>query len=139
MLEYRRDSQENDIVIVILTGRLIFCVKQSVWLQYCTIHESYACKGAHMRYSQLRNLAMNDTGFAFDPSTGYSYQFSPLGVEIVNHLLGGGTRDSIIERILADYDVSSDIATQDFDFFLLQLSNLGLMEAEDALSSASGK
>lgn len=92
-----------------------------------------------MRYSQLRNLAMNDTGFAFDPSTGYSYQFSPLGVEIVSHLLEGSMRESIINQILSEYDVSSEIATQDFDFFLLQLSNLGLMEAEDALSSASSE
>ena len=92
-----------------------------------------------MRYDQLRNLAMNDTGFAFDPSTGYSYQLSPLGVEIVNRLLDGANRESIIDRIIDEYDVSTDIATQDFDFFLLQLSHLGLMEAEDALSGASGE
>ncbi|MCD4829427.1 MAG: PqqD family protein [Candidatus Cloacimonetes bacterium] len=92
-----------------------------------------------MNITRLQQLAVSDNGFAFDPSTGHSYQLNMLAAEIVDLLLKQQKRQEILEHLTMEFKVESDVAAQDFDFFMLSLSNLGLVETSDALSPAPGQ
>jgi len=54
-----------------------------------------------------KNLAISDTGFVLDATTGESYSLNPVGLEILNYLKNGLTDDQIREEILKKYDVEA--------------------------------
>lgn len=78
--------------------------------------------------SRLRDLAINESGFAFDPTTGHTYNLNVTGLFIL-HALKDGTE---LERIVAglsetfDTDPESDL-TRDVGEFARQLREQGLL------------
>ncbi len=62
-----------------------------------------------------KNLAISDTGFVLDATTGESYSLNPMGLEILNYLKSGWSDEKIKEKILEKYDV--DAATFDLVYF----------------------
>jgi len=81
-----------------------------------------------MNTNHIKELALNDNGFLFDPTTGYSYNTNELGIVILKQLIDGKTKDEILSSILDEYDVSFDNINHDFDHYLLQLDALNLLE-----------
>lgn len=51
------------------------------------------------------NIAISDSGFVFDPSTGESFTFNPTGLEIFRYLKEEKTFEEITEIITDKYDV----------------------------------
>jgi len=54
-----------------------------------------------------KNLAISDTGFVLDATTGESYSLNPVGLEILNFLKKGLTDEEIKSKILEKYDVTA--------------------------------
>ncbi len=81
-----------------------------------------------MDFSRLQNLAMNDNGFIFDPNSGYSYTSNETGIYIMKLLSQGIDKETVREKVLAEYEVSEDNFNSDFEHYMLMLEALGLVE-----------
>ncbi|MDD3534729.1 MAG: PqqD family protein [Candidatus Cloacimonetes bacterium] len=81
-----------------------------------------------MNTELIKNLAMNDNGFIFDPSSGYSYSANELGIYILRLLNEGQSKEEIIATIAAEYEVTPDNISSDIDHYFLMLESLDLLE-----------
>lgn len=68
----------------------------------------------------LKDLAVSDTGFVFDPHSGASFSTNAAGLEILAGLKAGKTRKEIMEGLVARFDmvVSSAEVERDIDEFV---------------------
>lgn len=67
-----------------------------------------------------KNVAVSDSGFVFNPTTGESFSANPIGTEIIEMLKQGKTQDEIKENILNNYNTEQDIVDKDvFEFYEL--------------------
>ncbi|HCT70473.1 MAG TPA: HPr-rel-A system PqqD family protein [Bacteroidales bacterium] len=62
-------------------------------------------------------IAISDTGFLFNPSTGESFTVNPVGAEIINLLRQGFTREQIIDEITGSYAVERNSFEKDLHEF----------------------
>ena len=53
--------------------------------------------------SRLKNLMLNDNGFGFDPSSGFTYNISLTGLEVIHWLKEGMSEPKIVERVAPAY------------------------------------
>jgi len=64
-----------------------------------------------------RNIAISDSGFLFNPSTGDSYSINTIGNQILRLMKEEKDENQIIEYILENYDVDIDAVKKDlYDF-----------------------
>ena len=73
-----------------------------------------------------KDVAVSDSGFVFNPTTGESYSVNPIGMEIIKMMKLGKTTEEISEVILENYNVEETTVDKDLnDFFeMLNLSNV---------------
>ena len=64
----------------------------------------------------------------FDARRGEYYQVNELGLLIVRALSEGLGSEAIVERVVAAYDVSLDVAAEDVRNFLLQMKELEVVK-----------
>jgi PqqD family protein of HPr-rel-A system len=81
-----------------------------------------------MNIDNLKNLAISDSGFIFDPSSGRTYTVSQTGLDILNLLKKGLDIASILITIENEYDSSHDQIERDISDFLIQLREYGLIQ-----------
>ncbi|MBK8398885.1 MAG: HPr-rel-A system PqqD family peptide chaperone [Leptospiraceae bacterium] len=79
-----------------------------------------------MSSDALKNLALSDTGFVFDPTTGNTYTLNETALAIVHLLKQDRTKEEILQSILSEYEVDSDEIDRDFSDLIIQLTELGL-------------
>lgn len=79
-----------------------------------------------MASEALKNLALSDTGFVFDPTTGNTYTLNETGLAIVRLLKIDKTKEEIIQSIISEYEVDSDEIERDYSDMIIQLTELGL-------------
>lgn len=79
-----------------------------------------------MSSDALKNLALSDTGFVFDPTTGNTYTLNETALAIVRLLKQDRTKEEILQSILSEYEVDSDEIDRDFSDLIIQLTELGL-------------
>lgn len=77
------------------------------------------------------NLAISESGFLFNPSTGESFTVNPLGAEIIGMLKEGKTEDEIISRLLGIYEVDSKTLQKDLHDFNEILKLYQLLEQDE--------
>lgn len=77
-----------------------------------------------------KNIALSDTGFVFNPSTGDSFSVNPIGLEILRKLKENEQFDKIKEHILTTYSTDSDTVEKDFYDFTKMLEQLQLTESD---------
>lgn len=75
--------------------------------------------------TDLSDLMLNDKGFAFDPSSGDSYQLNETGLLCIKALQSGNSESEIAKRIADSYDVDELRAKSDVDAFLGELERIG--------------
>ena len=80
-----------------------------------------------MNIESLQSLMLNDSGFAFHPATGESFQLSETGVATIRLLLAGTHEDDLDTMIAEEFDVDVAIADRDIEGFLLTLKNMKLI------------
>ena len=72
-----------------------------------------------------KNIALSDSGFVFDPSSGDSFSANPIGLEIIKMLKDGNSKEDIKKHILETYmtdEVSFEKDYYDFTSTLLKLN-----------------
>ena len=77
-----------------------------------------------------RNIAISDSGFLFNPSSGDSYSVNPIGLEIFTLLKDGKDQEDVKAYILEHYETDSDSFEKDFYDFSVMLKNYKLIENE---------
>ena len=76
------------------------------------------------------NLAISESGFIFDPTTGESFTTNETGKEIINLLKSGKSEKEIKTYFLENFDVDESIFDKNyFDFFNL-MTSLNLLSHE---------
>jgi len=75
----------------------------------------------------FKRLAISETGFVFDPQTGYSYVVNETGIEIMDCLKNNMDEPNILSHILKTYEVIEDQARRDYASFILRLKQYGLI------------
>jgi len=80
-----------------------------------------------MKTDRLKSLAISDSGFVFDPTTGHSFSTNALGIEIINLLKSGSTIEDVKENVLANYIASPDEIDNDLHDFTENLKKLNLI------------
>lgn len=77
-----------------------------------------------------KNIALSDSGFLFNPSTGDSYSVNPIGMTIVKLFQEGKNDKEIIGQITQEYMIDRDTAEKDLDDFKKTLQSFKLIEGE---------
>jgi PqqD family protein of HPr-rel-A system len=73
----------------------------------------------------LSEIMLNDRGFAFDPTTGESFQLSTTGLEIIRALRRAPDRDAALTKLIEEFEVDENTARRDFDQFLSSIEQIG--------------
>lgn len=69
--------------------------------------------------AHLKDLALSDTGFVFDPYTGATFTTNAAGLAILHALREGLGRPAIVARLRERFDVHGDVETDLAEFFQL--------------------
>ncbi len=77
-----------------------------------------------------KNLAISDSGFVFDPSSGDSFSTNPIGLEIIKMLKSGKSAEEIKKHIVEDYMTDEASFEKDFYDFVNVLVKLKVAEEE---------
>jgi hypothetical protein len=77
-----------------------------------------------------KNLAISDTGFMFDPSTGNSFSANPTGLAILQLLKSEKSEDAIVDSITEEFEVDRMQAERDVRDFLMLLQKFRLNNGE---------
>jgi hypothetical protein len=67
-----------------------------------------------------RNIAVSESGFIFDPSTGESYSLNSQGVEILTLLKESKTTSEITDYFINEYEVDRE----DFERYLVDFTGM---------------
>jgi hypothetical protein len=89
---------------------------------------SEGLKKSNMNVRIKSNVAVSDSGFVFDPSTGDSYSVNPIGVEIIQLLKEKSSTDDVLKSILERYETDEKTIDKDLFEFIQLLLNLQLAE-----------
>ena len=78
-----------------------------------------------------RNIALSDSGFVFDPSTGDSFSTNPIGLEIIKMLKEGKTPDEIKQAAVKKYMTDEVTFEKDYYDFIKMLTKLKLADGDE--------
>ncbi len=81
----------------------------------------------------LRDLAISDSGFVFDPRTGATFTVNETGLAVLLALREGLASDALPDRVRAAFDAVPASVADDVADFVLSLCQHGLI-APDALA-----
>jgi hypothetical protein len=64
-----------------------------------------------------KNIALSDSGFLFNPSTGDSFSINPIGNFVIRLMQEGKEDAQIIQEVLKEYMIDRDTVEKDlYDF-----------------------
>lgn len=66
----------------------------------------------------LKDLAISESGFIFNPVNGESFTVNEIGFIILNELKSGKTYDEIIAKIIDEYETTNLEIEKDFTDFV---------------------
>ena len=75
----------------------------------------------------LKDLAMSESGFVFNPTSGESFSVNETGMIILNELKKGSDESAIKSKITEQFDVSEMEAEKDFADFTNMMRFYNLM------------
>ncbi|MBN2746226.1 MAG: PqqD family protein [Bacteroidales bacterium] len=74
------------------------------------------------------NIAISDSGFLLNPSSGESFSLNPMGVMILKMVKEGKSLQEMSTEISQDYDVNQSILERDIEDFKGTLMQHGILE-----------
>ena len=77
-----------------------------------------------------KKLAISESGFIFDPTTGESFSTNNEGVEIIQFLNQQKTEEEIKEYFLTEYEIDEATYERSFLDFMSMLRYFNLVEDE---------
>ena len=76
---------------------------------------------------KINMLAMNDSGFAFDPTSGESYTLNVVARQIIDYLKEDDDLQIVTLKLVEKFDVDFEQAYQDVHEFVEQLKSYRLL------------
>lgn len=76
---------------------------------------------------RLKGLVISESGFLFDPVTGYTYNLNSTAVDLLGRLQIGKTRREILAEMEQQYQADANDIERDTDQFLSRLEEYGLL------------
>lgn len=70
-----------------------------------------------------KNVAISESGFIFNPTTGDSFSTNPIGLEIIRMLKDENSKDEIRKAILLKYNTDESTFEKDYYDFVMMLQN----------------
>jgi PqqD family protein of HPr-rel-A system len=77
--------------------------------------------------NKLKQLAISEEGFIFDPMTGNSFTTNRTGLAILEALKEGKKEEEIVKLLASKYEVSEEEVRKDLTDFLEQLRYYALI------------
>ena len=81
----------------------------------------------------LKDLALSDTGFVFNPYTGATFSVNPTGLAILQGLKDDLDRNGLLDRLRDGFDIKGEDLHRDLDEFTHLLQINGLLPKEAVL------
>ena len=78
-----------------------------------------------------KDIAVSDSGFLFNPSSGDSYSLNPIGVEILKLMQDEKSDDEIGNNILQDFAIDKDTIEKDLYDFKTMLTSYKLIKSDE--------
>jgi PqqD family protein of HPr-rel-A system len=75
-----------------------------------------------------KKIAISETGFIFNPTTGDSFSMNPIATEILEMLKKDMREEEIKNALLEKYDVNKSILQKSYDEFIDALRKLNIIE-----------
>lgn len=75
-----------------------------------------------------KNIATNEFGFVFNPSTGDSYSSNPIAAEIIQKMKENYSISEIKSYLVDKYEVEKYVVEKDVDEFVAMLKENNLLE-----------
>ena len=76
-----------------------------------------------------KNIAISETGFAFDPNSGDSFSLNPIATEIFNLLKEGKEEKQITTHVLEKYEIDEFTFQRNYDDFIQMLKHYNFVES----------
>lgn len=73
------------------------------------------------------NLAVSESGFLFNPSSGDSFSMNPVATEVILLLKEGKSVEEVKKKLLNEYDVDRASLERDIDEFVFELRDFYLI------------
>ena len=73
-----------------------------------------------------KNIAISDSGFIFNPSTGDSFSTNQVGMEIIRLLKENKSKEELILEVVSKFNVDASTVEKDLADFSLMLNNYQL-------------
>ncbi|MFN7312293.1 MAG: PqqD family protein [Bacteroidota bacterium] len=80
----------------------------------------------------LKNIALSDTGFVFNPSTGDSFSVNPIGLSILRDLQAGKSESEIKNNLLNQFQIDKETIEKDVYDFLKMIEQFNLLDNHEA-------
>ncbi len=82
-----------------------------------------------------KNIAVSESGFVFDPTSGDSFSLNSIGLEIVGMLRHGKPDSEIIAGLLDKYDVDKGSLDKYYHDFIAMLQYYRLIDEPPVIGS----
>lgn len=76
----------------------------------------------------IKNIALSDTGFVFNPSTGDSFSVNPIGLSILRDFKDKKSEEQIKSRLLDEFQTDKETIEKDLYDFMKMIEQLNLTE-----------
>jgi PqqD family protein of HPr-rel-A system len=80
---------------------------------------------------RIKDIAINETGFVFDPFSGGTFTLNQTGQAIVRALRDGLSYGEIAARLRSEFDGVNEKLEEDLQDFMRTLREYGLLSASD--------
>jgi hypothetical protein len=77
-----------------------------------------------------KNIAISESGYVFNPSSGESFTVNPIGIELVHMIRDEMSYEEISKTMLAKYTTDADTFEKDYHDFAGVLKLYQLLENE---------
>ena len=73
----------------------------------------------------LVDIAISDTGFVFDPTTGQTFRLNKTALFIVRTLQSGSKLEQVTEKMVDHFNIDKPTAKEDLKEFLSLMTKMG--------------
>lgn len=81
---------------------------------------------------RIKDIAINDTGFVFDPYSGGTFTLNSTGLVIVRSLRDGESHSEILARLRSEFDGVTGKLEEEVQDFMRSLREFGLLSKSES-------
>ena len=78
-----------------------------------------------------KNIAVSETGFVFDPTSGESYSINPVGQEILEQMKDGRSGEEISKAMTGEYEIDAASFEKYYYDFIGMLRQFQLIDEDE--------